>query len=52
MPAWNFIETLAAEDYLEVVWQSGVANTVFEYVAATGNIPQIPSIITTLVQVR
>lgn len=49
--AWNFIDVLNANDYLEIVWQS--AETTMQLAAdpASGNIPSIPSIIVTLTQV-
>jgi len=50
--AWNFIETLAANDTLEIVAQSDANNTSLGYAAASGNIPAIPSVIATITQVK
>jgi hypothetical protein len=49
--AWNFVLVLQANDYFELAWQSSDINVVIPYVAATGNIPAIPSIILTVVWV-
>jgi hypothetical protein len=49
--AWNFVLVLQANDYFELAWQSSDTNVVIPYVAATGNIPAIPSIILTVVWV-
>jgi hypothetical protein len=46
--AWNFVLVLEANDYFELAWQSSDTNVVIPYVAATGNIPAIPSIIMTV----
>jgi hypothetical protein len=46
--AWNFVLVLEANDYFELAWQSSDTNVVIPYVAATGNIPAIPSIILTV----
>jgi hypothetical protein len=48
VPAWNFVLVLEANDYFELAWQSSDTNVVIPYVAATGNIPAIPSIILTV----
>jgi len=48
VPAWNFVLVLEANDYFELAWQSSDTNVVIPYVAATGNIPAIPSIIMTV----
>ena len=49
--AWNYVDTLAANDYLEIVWQT--SDTAMQLLAATatGNLPAIPSVIATLTQV-
>jgi hypothetical protein len=39
---------LKAGDYFELAWQSSDTNVVIPYVAASGNIPAIPSIILTV----
>jgi hypothetical protein len=49
--AWNFVLVLQANDYFELAWQSSDTDVVIPYVAATGNIPAIPSIILTVVWV-
>jgi hypothetical protein len=48
IPAWNFVLVLEANDYFELAWESSDTNVVIPYVAATGNIPAIPSIILTV----
>jgi hypothetical protein len=49
--AWNYIDNLAANDYLEIVWQSDDTTMLLPYVTASGNFPEIPSVIATLTQV-
>jgi hypothetical protein len=51
IPAWTFTLVLKAGDYFELAWESSDTNVVIPYVAATGNIPAIPSIILTVVWV-
>jgi hypothetical protein len=46
--AWNWVLTLAANDYIELAWESSDTNVVLAAVAATGNIPEIPSVIVTV----
>jgi hypothetical protein len=48
VPAWNFVLVLEANDYFELAWQSSDTNVIIPYVAASGNIPAIPSIILTV----
>lgn len=48
IPAWNFVLVLKAGDYFELAWESSDTNVIIPYVAATGNIPAIPSIILTV----
>ena len=48
IPAWNFVLVVEAGDYFELAWESSDANVVVAHVAATGNIPAIPSIILTV----
>ena len=48
VPAWNFVLVLEARDYFELAWQAADTAVVVPYVAATGNIPAIPSIILTV----
>jgi hypothetical protein len=52
VPSWNFVKTLSAGNYVELVWQSNQANTTFPTIAAAGNIPLSPSVIMTVTQVR
>jgi hypothetical protein len=49
LPAWNYVLTLAANDYLEFVWMSNdAANTLEAQVATTSPIsPGVPSMIVT-----
>jgi hypothetical protein len=49
--AWNFVLVMQANDYFELAWESSDTNVIIPYVAATGNIPAIPSIILTVVWV-
>jgi len=50
--ALNIWDTAAAGDYYEIAYQSTSNSTVFETIAPSGNIPQSPSIILTVNQVR
>jgi hypothetical protein len=50
--SWNYVVDSAANDYYELVWQSTDTNIQLIAAAASGNIPSIPSIITTVTQVR
>ena len=49
--AWNYVDTMNAGDYLEIVWQSDDINMQLHQDAAAGNFPSIPSVIATLTQV-
>jgi hypothetical protein len=49
--AWNYVDTLAVNDYLEIVWQSDDTSMQLLAATATGNLPEIPSVIATLTQV-
>jgi len=51
VPAWNFVVNANANDYYELVWQSADANIQIVSEVASGNIPAIPSIIATVVQI-
>lgn len=51
VPAWNFIVNASANDYYELAWQATDANIQIVAATASGNIPAIPSIITTVTQV-
>jgi len=46
--AWNWAITLADGDYIELAWQSPDANVILLAAPASGNIPQIPSVILTV----
>lgn len=46
--AWNFVLVLDANDYFELAWQSSDTDVVIREEAASGNIPEIPSIILTV----
>jgi hypothetical protein len=48
----EYIVQAAASDYYEIVWQNTTGDGDLKYYAASGNIPAIPSIITTVKQVR
>lgn len=50
--AWNFVKTFQANDHAEIVWQSDQTNSELRGYAINGNIPEIPSIIVTVTQVR
>jgi hypothetical protein len=46
--AWNWVLTLANKDYIELAWQSPDTDVVLLAVPASGNIPEIPSVILTV----
>lgn len=46
--AWNWVLTLKANDYIELAWESSDTDVILAAVAATGNIPEIPSVIITV----
>jgi hypothetical protein len=46
--AWNWVFTLANKDYIELAWQSPDTRVVLLAVPASGNIPEIPSVILTV----
>lgn len=48
IPAWNFVLVLEARDYFELAWQSSDTDVVIREEAASGNIPEIPSVILTV----
>ena len=48
VPAWNFLLVMEAGDYFELAWESPDTDVVAPHVAATGNIPGIPSVILTV----
>jgi hypothetical protein len=49
--AWNFVLVLKANDYFELAWQSSDTNVVIREEAVSGNVPEIPSIILSVVWV-
>jgi hypothetical protein len=49
--AWNYVDSLSPNDYLEIVWQSSDTFMQIAAVSASGNFPAIPSVIATLTQV-
>ena len=49
--AWNFVDIFTSGSYAEIAYQSDQSTTEFQYSAATGNIPAIPTIIVTVTQV-
>ena len=48
----NILETASVGDYYEVAWQNDGSHARLLGAAATGNLPAIPSVITTITQVR
>jgi len=46
--AWNFVTPLSENDYFELAWQSSDTNVFLSEEPATGNIPEIPSVILTV----
>jgi hypothetical protein len=52
LASWNYVIDAAANDYYELCWQSADANIVLTAIAASGNIPLVPSVILTVTQVR
>lgn len=50
--AWNFIQSVAAGDYIEIMWFTDNANIVLEHEDATADHPSIPSVIMTAQQIR
>jgi hypothetical protein len=50
--AWNFIVSVAAGDYVEIVWLTNNVNIILEHEAAGVYSPAIPSLIITAVQIR
>lgn len=48
VPAWNFVFVMEAGDYFELAWQSSDTNVVLAQEPASGNVPEIPSVILTV----
>lgn len=46
--AWNWVLTLRANDYVEIAWQSSSTDAVLLAAAASGHVPEIPSVILTV----
>lgn len=46
--AWNWVLSLSANDYFELAWESPDTNVVLAETPASGNIPEIPSVIITV----
>lgn len=51
VPAWDYMLTVGAGDFLEIVWQTDNAQIALEHTAAGGGIPAVPSVIATVMQV-
>ena len=49
--AWNYVDTMNAGDYLEIIWQAADTNMILAYDPVSGNYPSIPSVIATLTQI-
>jgi hypothetical protein len=49
---WNYVVTASPSDYFEIVWQNLNGDAIVLAETASGNVPGIPSIITTVTQVR
>lgn len=50
--AWNFIESFAAGDYIELIWFTDNVNIILEHEDSTAVSPAIPSVIMTAQQIR
>lgn len=50
--SWNFIVSVAAGQYVEMVYSTDNANIILEYEPANGIHPAVPSLILTATQVR
>lgn len=48
VPAWNWMLLLKEGDYVEIAWQSPDTDVILSAIAASGNIPEIPSVILTV----
>jgi hypothetical protein len=51
VPAWDYLLTVNAGDYVELMWQVNNDQIVLEHGAAVGSIPEVPSLIVTAMQV-
>lgn len=50
--AWNFIQTVTAGQYIEIIWYVDNASIILEHEESTASHPAIPSVIITAQQVR
>lgn len=50
--AWNFIVSVAAGDYVEILWYTDNSNIILEQENGTALHPAIPSVIITAAQIR
>ena len=50
--AWNFVVSVAANQYVEMVWLTDNSNIVIESEPSTATTPAIPSVIITAQQIR
>jgi hypothetical protein len=46
--AWNWVITMSDGDYFEIAWQSPDTNVILLAAPASGDIPEIPSVIITV----
>jgi hypothetical protein len=49
--AWNYVDTVNANDYIEIMWQASDTTMQLLAAAATGNMPATPSVIATVTQI-
>jgi hypothetical protein len=49
--AWNYVDTVNANDYVEIMWQASDTTMRLLAATATGNIPVTPSVIVTATQI-
>ena len=50
--AWNFIQSVTAGQYIELIWFTDNVNIILEHEDATATSPAIPSVIITAQQIR
>lgn len=50
--AWNFIQTVTAGQYIELMWFADTTAIILEHEASTASSPAIPSVIITAQQIR
>lgn len=46
--AWNWVLTLAEGDYVQLAWESPSTDAILSAAVASGNVPEIPSVILTV----